>query len=230
MFKPKTLKEAISLAHMKDEQLQRQKKFFHPPPPPTRTSPVPSASTKASPVKRLSWDEMQRRRAQGLCFNCDEKFSSGHRCKGPQLLLLEGNFDAEAEEDNSEINPDFPSNPEISLHALTGWTAAKTMHVTAQNGNYEVMVLVDSGSTCNFISDKVVALLQLPVVPTKPFHVRVANGQPLKCQGRFDNVHILLQGIPFTINFYSLPLTGLDLILGVQWLEQLRSVVCDWKK
>ena len=92
------------------------------------------------------------------------------------------------------------------------------------------MVLIDNGSTHNFISDKVVALLQLPVVPTKPFHVRVANGQPLKCQGRFDNVHILLQGISFTINFYSLPLTGLDLVLGVQWLEQLRSVVCDWKK
>ena len=131
MFKPKTLKEVISLASMKDKQLQRQNKFSCPPPPPTHTSLVPSTSTKASPVKRLSWDEMQRRRAEGLFFNCDEKFSSRHRCKGPQLLLLEGNFDAKAEEDNSEINPNFPSDPEISLHALTGWTTAKTMCVIA---------------------------------------------------------------------------------------------------
>ena len=126
MFKPKTLKEAISLARMKDEQLQRQKEFSRPPPPPTCTSSVPSTSTTTSPVKRLSWDETQRRRAQGLCFNCDEKFSSRHRCKVPQLLLLEGNFDAEAKEDNSKINPNLPSDTEISLHALTGWTAAKT--------------------------------------------------------------------------------------------------------
>ena len=54
MFKLKTLKEAISLAGMKDEQLQRQKEFSRPPPPPTCTSLVPSTSTTTSPVKRLS--------------------------------------------------------------------------------------------------------------------------------------------------------------------------------
>ena len=87
---------------------------------------------------------MQRRSAQGLCFNCNEKLSSGRRCKGPQLLLLEVNFDAEAEEDNNETNPDFPSNLEVSLHALTGWTTEKTMRVTTKIGNYEVVVLIDS--------------------------------------------------------------------------------------
>ena len=51
--------------------------------------------------------------------------------QSPQLLLLEGNFDAKAEEDNSEINPNFPSDPEISLHALTRWTTTKTIHVIA---------------------------------------------------------------------------------------------------
>lgn len=173
---------------------------------------------------------MQRRRAQGLCFNCDDKFSSGHRCRGPQLLLLEGHIDGDSEGDNNEANTDLPSDPEISLHALTGWTVAKTMRVAAKIGTYEVVVLIDSGTTHNFISDKVSALLRLPVVPTEPFNVRVANGQSLKCQGRFDNIHILLQGIPFSITLYSLPLTGLDLVLGVQWLEQLGSVVCDWKK
>ena len=40
-------------------------------------------------IKRLTRDEMQRRRAQGLCFNCNERFTLGHRCSQPQLLLLE---------------------------------------------------------------------------------------------------------------------------------------------
>lgn len=135
---------------------------------------------------------MQRRRIQGLCFNCDDKFSSGHRCKGSQLLLLEGNIDGESEGENNEANTDLLFYPKISLHVLTGWTVAKTMRVTTKIGTYEVVVLIDSGSTHNFISDKVAALLHLPVVPTEPFNVRVANGQPLKCQGRFDNIHIFL--------------------------------------
>ena len=60
MFKPKTLKEVISLARMKDEQLQRQKRISCPPLP-TRILPTPPTPIKASPVKRLTWDEMQRR-------------------------------------------------------------------------------------------------------------------------------------------------------------------------
>jgi hypothetical protein len=39
-----------------------------------------------------------------------------------------------------------------------------------------------------------------------------------------------LQGIPFTLTLYSLPLIGLDMVLGVQWLEQLGTVGCDWKR
>lgn len=139
-------------------------------------------------------------------------------------------MDDEFERDNNEANIDLPFDPKISLHTLTGWTATKTMHVIAKIGAYEVIVLIDNGSTRNFISAKVTTLLHLPIVPTELFNVQVANGQPLKCQGRFDNIHILLQDIPFSITFYSLPLTSLDLVLGVQWLEQLGSVVCDWKK
>lgn len=32
---------------------------------------------------------MQRRRAQGLCFNYNERFTARHRYQKPQLLLLE---------------------------------------------------------------------------------------------------------------------------------------------
>ena len=36
--------------------------------------------------------------------------------------------------------------------------------------------------------------------------------------------------IPFVLTLYSLPLTGLDLVLGIQWLEQLGLVMCNWQK
>ena len=61
--------------------------------------------------------------------------------------------------------------PRISLYALTAWSSPKTMRVAAQIGTLEVMALIDSGSTHNFISDHVAYLLRLSVVPTGPFQV-----------------------------------------------------------
>ena len=82
---------------------------------------------------------------------------------------MEGNFEEEAEEHNTETKYDFPLDLEISLHALTGWTTVKIMRVTARIGTYEVTVLIDSDSTHNFISDKVVSSLQLPKCPPSLF-------------------------------------------------------------
>ena len=189
MFKPKSLKEASSLARMRGEQLNHQKRStrsihqapadYHSHRTPANYHP-PTRFKTTSPMNRLSWDEMQKRRAQGLCFNCEEKFTPGHRCKGPQLLLLEGCCEY-PEGDDIESSLEF--QPKISLHALSGWTTYKTMRVMAKIGHYEMVVLIDSGSTHNFISEKVANMLQLPVVPTDSFNVKVANGGPLKCQG-----------------------------------------------
>lgn len=89
------------------------------------------------------------------------------------------------------------------------------MRVLAKFGPYEMVVLIDSGWTHNLMSGKMANMLQLPVVPTESFNVKVANGEFLKCQGRFENVHIALQGILFVLTLYALPLFGLDLVLGV---------------
>lgn len=104
------------------------------------------------------------------------------------------------------------------------------MRVSTRIRQYEVVVLINSRSTHNFISEKMTNLLQMSVVLTKPFNVRVANGCSLKCQGQFEHVQILLQGILFSITLYFLPLIELDLVLGIQWLKQLGIVVCNWKK
>lgn len=39
-----------------------------------------------------------------------------------------------------------------------------------------------------------------------------------------------LQGTKFYLTLFSLPLSGLDLVLDIQWLEMLGSVVCNWKQ
>ncbi|KAK9199273.1 hypothetical protein WN944_014461 [Citrus x changshan-huyou] len=104
------------------------------------------------------------------------------------------------------------------------------MQVKAKIGPHEIIVLVDSGSTHNFINSRLANMLQLLFQPTSAFPVKVANREKVICQGKHDKVHVLIQDIPFELIIYLLPITGLDVVLSVQWLESLGSVVCNWKQ
>ncbi|PKI76206.1 hypothetical protein CRG98_003433 [Punica granatum] len=49
----------------------------------------PPPRTNLGSMRQLTWEEMQRRREQNLCFNCDEKFVPGHRCSGIKVMGVE---------------------------------------------------------------------------------------------------------------------------------------------
>jgi hypothetical protein len=38
-----------------------------------------------------------------VCINYDEKFTLGHKCCKPQLLLLEGDYDLSMEDDEEPV-------------------------------------------------------------------------------------------------------------------------------
>lgn len=104
------------------------------------------------------------------------------------------------------------------------------MRVDATIRSERIVILIDSDSTHNFISERVASLLKLLVFPTQAFSIKVANGNPMRCHGRFENVSVNIQGILFHLTLFALPLTDLDLVLGVQWLEALGAVMCDWSR
>ena len=60
--------------------------------------------------------------------------------------------------------------------------------------------------------------------------MKVANGESLVYKERYEQVSITIQGFKFSTTLCSLPLNGPDLVLGIQWLELLGPVECDWKK
>lgn len=80
------------------------------------------------------------------------------------------------------------------------------------------------------LSEKIDSLLRLPVVPINLFNVRITNGERLFCQGRFYEVQVNLQDNTFSRTLYYLPLARFDMVLGIQWLEMLGFVVCNWKQ
>ena len=56
----------------------------------------------------------------------------------------------------------------------------------------------------------------------------VGDGGVIHCDRRYPQVTITIQGHQFTTDLFGLPLSGADLVLGVQWLRALGPVTTDY--
>ena len=181
--------------------------------------------------RRLSAAEVAERRAKGLCFWCEEKFVPGHKCKQqPAAIML-----LEAEEEDEETVEDVEEtemaeeeiHAELSLHAYSGARAPRTLRVEGLVKKTRVKILIDSGSTHNFMEHKLVRQLGLAVSPTVGFDVAIGDGTTLRAGGRCDAVKVTIQGHEFELDVYPLALKGADLVLGVQWMQGLGPITMD---
>lgn len=86
-------------------------------------------------------------------------------------------------EENTEVGQEditpVEGKPEISLCAVNGIVLPETMRLVGPR----IIVLIDSGSKQNFISNYVVQLLQLPQENLKDFQVKVASGEHIVSTG-----------------------------------------------
>ncbi|XP_061371285.1 uncharacterized protein LOC133313888 [Gastrolobium bilobum] len=197
----------------------------------SKTTPITSSSI---PIKRLSQADMEARREKGLCYNCDEKYVFGHKCKPGSAFMcvlvdLEDTPESEPES-REEEQPETPSYTEISYNALFGHHSPRSFRMIGSAHGFKVQILIDSGSTHNFITNRVAKHLQLPIQAIKKFKVQVGNGDSLFCEGLCAKVPIILQQVHlFDIDLYVLDLNGADIVLGVQWLSTLGPVMTDYE-
>jgi hypothetical protein len=91
-------------------------------------------------------------------------------------------------------------------------------------------VLIDGGSTHNFIDQSMVTKLGLQVVCGKTFKVTVGNKEVIECTGRCLGLSLSLQGITIRADFFVLPVAACQAVFGVQWLETLGPIETDYKK
>jgi hypothetical protein len=61
------------------------------------------------------------------------------------------------------------------------------------------------------------------IYPTKDLTIKVANGQRAKEVGKYHKILVQIQELELQTRFYALPLEGMDMVLGVEWLIQLGS-------
>ncbi|CAA0838474.1 Unknown protein, partial [Striga hermonthica] len=93
-----------------------------------------------------------------------------------------------------------------------------------------VEVLVDSGSTSNFIDEELSKEIEIPFTKVKPFGVKVANGETLRGDLLFNGVKMEAQGQKMKVDLYAFPLKATDVVLGCQRLETLGPMTTDYWK
>ena len=89
-------------------------------------------------------------------------------------------------------------------------------------------ILIDSGSTHNFIDPRIAKQVDCFIHPYSSFEVIIANGGTLPCKGKCRNVHISMGYYNLHSNMFALPLGGGDVVLGAQWLHTLGPILWDF--
>ena len=103
---------------------------------------------------------------------------------------------------------------EITLYALMGSPSPGTMRVWGRINHQDMVILIDSGSTHNFLDKALWKLLKLPISTQYCFEVKVANGDVLQTKGACHEVQIKLQGTLFQMDLNVFPLGECDVVLG----------------
>ncbi|KAF9664736.1 hypothetical protein SADUNF_Sadunf16G0049100 [Salix dunnii] len=166
----------------------------------------PSHPKPPMAVRRLTPMQMSERRRKGLCYHCDEKWSMGHKCKSPLKLyfmeeVVEEEEDIKAGTEYGEVKLEEEQG-EITLCALLGNSSPSTMRVVVVLSGQKTVMLLDTGSTHNFMDSGLATSLKLEVDATNRF------------------------GVIFNL----LELGGYGIMLGTQLLSTLGMINWDFKK
>jgi len=178
---------------------------------------------------------------KGLCYNCDEKYFLGHKCKEQNLFM--DIFEDISEEDvetpfvskspkSTDITP--PSDPPkvepvISLNALTSFSTPQTLKLIGYIKHWKVIILVDCGSTHNFIHRCIAQETHCYIHAVNNFQIMISNGGSMKCGGRCENVRLQIGDYHLKSHMFSINMGGCDIVLGADWIRTLGPILMNFK-
>ena len=87
---------------------------------------------------------------------------------------------------------DEEMSPTISCNALARITTLQTLKIYGHIKKKNAIVLIDSGSSHNFIHCKVAKELNCLLYPTPKCQVMVANGGTINCSGKCHNIKLTM--------------------------------------
>jgi hypothetical protein len=190
------------------------------------TKPVNPTPPTPLKIQKLTRAEMAEHQLKGLCYNCDDKYFPGHKCKEQKLFMaisedvseedVEAPLVSVSPEPNDISPPSDPPKvePIISLNALTGFSAPQTLKLIGYIKHRKVIILVDSGSTHNFIHRCIAQETNCYIRAVNNFQIMIANGGSMKCGGRCENVCLQIGDYHLKSHVFAIDMGGCDIVLG----------------
>lgn len=114
------------------------------------------------------------------------------------------------------------------IYALDGRQREDAIELRGIVGTSAVKILVDTGSSHNFLHPSVAKRLALPLRQIRPFRVYVGNSESLLCSYANIQTRLVIQKHVFLVDLHILPVHGPEVILGRAWLKQMRRVTSDY--
>ena len=90
-----------------------------------------------------------------------------------------------------------------------------------------MVVLINSGSTHNFLDATMAKRLNIFSFPLPNMKVMVADGKRIEKVGKCHKVKLQIQDFSLESSFFTVPLGGVDVVLGVQWLRTLGTYAAN---
>ncbi|XP_042032261.1 uncharacterized protein LOC121778950 [Salvia splendens] len=201
-----------------------------PAPPLNRLAQSKGQEYSKMPVVWLTAAERAERSKQGLCWWCPEKWVAGHSCRGRFLVYMGADMDSDEEDDDQEGLPETPViSADLShIYTLDGRQWEEDIELRGVIGDLHVRILVDTGSSHNFLHPKVAEKLALPLQQIRPFRIYVGNGASLLCTHASIQTRVVIQKHIFLVDLHILLVHGPEVILGRVWLKQMRRVTSDY--
>lgn len=104
------------------------------------------------------------------------------------------------------------------------------MKVIGSIKNCSMVILIDSGSSHNFIDSSLVKKIKGQLDTYHSFSVKIVDGGKVNTTWSLGAISLKIQDFQCTTDFYALPLEGCDIVLGVQWLRTIGPVLWEFDK
>jgi hypothetical protein len=163
---------------------------------------------------------------KGHCYNCDEKYFPSHKCKEQNIFMaiskdilkedVETPLVFESPKSTSITPPSDPPEVEqiISLNSLNVFFAPQTLKLISYIKHRKVIILVDSGSTHNFIHHHIAQETHCYIHAINNFRIMITNGGSMKCGGHCESMHLQMGDYHMKSHMFAIDMGGCDIVLG----------------
>ena len=115
------------------------------------------------------------------------------------------------------------------VHAIAEATSHQTMRTMGNIKKNTIIILIDIGTTHNFLDVTMAKHTGCITQQDKPLMVAMADGTKIANTMTCKQLTWSMQGKEFKAYMRLIPLGGCDMVLGIQWLAQLGLILWDFK-